>query len=353
MLPTSMKAVVTTGHGGMDKLEYRDVPVPAPADDEVLIEVSACGLNNTDIWLRTGAYGTDRDPDAITGTGRVPHRFPLIQGADVVGRIVSAGAGVDEKRIGERVICAHTMYREGPRGLEVAGSLGNSRPGGYAQYTAVPSSNAYRIDSPHTDAELATLPCAYLTAENMLETAGLESGETVLVTGASGGVGTALIQLAHARGARVVAVTSEAKMEAVRTLSPHAVVDRSAGDLVDAVGRELEDPQVDVVADVVAGPHFRDCLELLRGHGRYVSGGAIGGGVVEFDVRTLYLKYLTFYGVSGGMPWHFERVLEHLREGKLEPLLHATYPLAEIEQAQCHFVSKSFFGNLAVLPGPA
>ena len=150
----------------------------------------------------------------------------------------------------------------------------------------------------------------------------------------------------------MVAVTSGAKMEAVRTLLPHAVVDRSAGDLVDTVGRELKDPRVDVVADVVAGPYLRDCLSLLRGHGRYVSGGAIGGSLVGFDVRTLYLKHLTVYGVSGGMPWHFERVLEHLREGKLKPLLHATYPLAEIKQAQCHFVSKSFFGNLAVLPGP-
>lgn len=351
MLPKKMNAVVTTGHGGLDKLDYRQVDVPTPAAGDVLIRVSACGLNNTDIWVREGAYGTDRDPAAITGTGRVAHRFPLIQGCDVVGEVVAVGQGVAEERVGQRVICNFMTYAEGPRGLEFLGSLGNSRPGGYAEYTTAPAQCAYETHSAYSDPELATLSCAYMTAQNMLDTAGVGAGETVLVTGASGGVGTALIQLAHAREARVIVVTSELHYESVQTLSPHGIARRDQENLVDQVVALAGDGGVDVVADVVAGELFSDLLACLKVRGRYVTAGAIGAAVVPFDVRTLYLKFLTFYGVSCGMPSHFERVLELLEQGRIKPLLHSTYPLAEVRQAQTLFMSKNFFGKIAVLPG--
>ena len=345
-----MTAAVTTGHGGLEKLELQTVPVPDPAEGEVLIRVGACGLNNTDIWVREGAYGSDDDPDAITGTGRVPHPFPLIQGADIVGRISAVGANVSRSRIGERVICNFMTYTEGENGLEMAGGLGSSRPGGYAEFCAVPNENACLIESDYSDAELATFVCAYMTAENMLDTAGVTKNDTVLVTGASGGVGTALIQLVHARGARVVALTSKEKMESVNTLSPAAVIDRNDSNLRDSLFARLGQDKVDVVADVVAGKQFSNYLSVLRSHGRYVTAGAIGGPVVNFDVRTLYLRFLTFYGVSCGMPWHFEKILERLKAGQIRPLLHGTYPLSDIHQAQKDFMAKGFFGNLAVLP---
>lgn len=350
MTPDMMNAVVTTGHGGLEKLEFQEIAVPSPLSGEVLIRVRACGLNNTDIWVREGAYGTDDDPNAVTGTGRVPHQFPLIQGADIVGEIVEVGAGVSDSRCGERVICNFMTYSEGVDGLEMAGGLGSSRPGGYAQYCAVPNANAHLIQSDYSDSELATFVCAYLTAENMLETAAVGSSDTVLVTGASGGVGTALIQLAHARGAKVVALTSEPKLAAVSSLNPAAVISRDCDDLKQSLYENLGEHHVDVVADVVAGERFSNYLALLRRNGRYVTAGAIGGPVVSLDVRTLYLKFLTFYGVSCGMPWHFEKVLERLEAGQIKPLLHATYPLSEIHQAQKDFMAKEFFGNLVVLP---
>ena len=351
MIPNKMNAVVTTGHGGLDKLDYRQVDVPTPAEGEVLIKVSACGLNNTDIWVREGAYGTDRDPEAVTGTGRVAHTFPLIQGADVVGEIVAVGNGVPGERAGQRVVCNFMTYTEGPQGLEYSGSLGNSRPGGYAEYTTVPSAGVYETNSSYSDPELATLSCAYMTAQNMLDTARVEAGETVLVTGASGGVGSALVQLSHARGARVIAVTSAGHYESVQTLSPHGVARRDGDNLVDQILALGEDEGVDVVADVVAGPLFGDLLACLKVKGRYVTAGAIGSPMVAFDVRTLYLKFLTFYGVSCGMPSHFDRVLALLEEGKIKPLLHTTYPLSKIRQAQTHFMGKNLFGNIVVVPG--
>ena len=351
MIPKSMNAVVTTGHGGLGKLDYRQVDVPVPAAGDVLIKVTACGLNNTDVWVREGAYGTDRDPDAVTGTGRVSHPFPLIQGADVVGEIVALGDGVASERLGQRVVCNFMTYADGPQGLEYSGGLGSSRSGGYAEYTTAPSSGVYETNSVHSDAELATLACAYMTAQNMLDTAQVASGETVLVTGASGGVGTALVQLAHARGAKVIAVTSNKHLASVQSLSPHGGVCRDSGDLIDQVLALAPEGGVDVVADVVAGELFSNLLACLKIKGRYVTAGAIGSPKVAFDVRTLYLKFLTFYGVSCGMPSHFEKVLELLEAGSIKPLLHATYPLSEFKQAQSHFMGKDFFGNIVVLPG--
>ena len=150
----------------------------------------------------------------------------------------------------------------------------------------------------------------------------------------------------------MIAVTSERHHEAVQTLSPHGIARRDRDHLIDQVLSRSDQDGVDVVADVVAGPLFSDLLACLKVKGRYVTAGAIGAPVVGFDVRTLYLKFLTFYGVSCGMPSHFERVLTLLGEGKIKPLLQATYALSEIKQAQTHFMSKDFFGNIVVLPGP-
>ena len=352
MIPTTMKAVVTRGHGGFDMLDYTDVPVPEPKTGDVLVKVTAAGLNNTDIWNRIGAYGTDRDPDAVTGVGRKPGNFPLIQGIDVVGRIVGVGEGVEESRVGERVILNFVTYEPNPDALGFAGSLAQGLNGGYGEYLAAQSAQAYEIgDSPLSDAELATFPCAYMTGEHMLAEAGVKAGETVLITGASGGVGSALIQLVHARGARAVAVTSKAWADQVATLEPLAVVSRDEGDLVAAVTAAIGAPALEVVADVVGGPQFPDYLALLGPKGRYVTAGAIAGPVVALDLRTIYLKRLTLLGVSIGYRHHFEAVLGYIRSGKIRPLLARTYPLSEIRQAQTDFMAKGFFGNLVVLPG--
>lgn len=352
MIPTTMKAVVTRGHGGLEMLDYTDVPVPEPGAGDVLVEVGACGLNNTDIWLRQGMYGADDDAEAVTGWNREPMSFPIIQGADIVGQIVTVGAGVPESRVGERVIVNLALYAEDPAPdeLEFWGYVGAELQGGYAEYAAVPAGNASPIDSPFSDAELATFPCAYLTAEQMLERSALKAGETVLVTGASGGVGSALIQLARVREAKVIALTSAPKVGDVRSLGPRAVVLRDAPDLEAAITEAMGECRVHVVADVVAGPRFQELLALLRPNGRYVTAGAIGGPVVEMDLRTVYIKHLTLYGHNMGTREDFERLLGYIRDGRIRPLLAATYPLSEIRRAQERFMSKTFFGNLAVIP---
>jgi NADPH:quinone reductase-like Zn-dependent oxidoreductase len=149
ILPKTMKAVVLTGHGGLDKLVYRDdVPVPRCKAGEVLIDVTACGLNNTDVWVRLGAYGTDDDPQAVSTwrRGRSTLAFPRIQGADIVGRIAAVGSGVSDARIGERVIVDASIYNRDDDSLADIDYVGHGRDGGYAEYTSVDAANAHRID---------------------------------------------------------------------------------------------------------------------------------------------------------------------------------------------------------------
>ena len=157
--PATMHAVVLTGHGGLDKLEYRDdVPVPEPAPGEVLLEVSACGMNNTDVWVRQGAYGLEDDPEAVSTwrRGRSTLEFPRIQGTDSVGTIVAVGDGVSEDRIGQRVMVDFSIYNRDDDSLADIDYIGHGRDGGYAEFQTVPADHAHVVDSSITDAELAT-----------------------------------------------------------------------------------------------------------------------------------------------------------------------------------------------------
>ncbi len=231
-LPETMKAMRLTGHGGLDKLEWReDVAVPKPAAGEVLVRVGAAAVNNTDVNTRTGWYskavrgdtgsaaseGYDGASDADGGwSGALS--FPRIQGADCCGEIVAVGEGIDEGRIGERVLI-RPMYSPAGAGPDDLVTFGSERDGGFAEYATAEASNALRIDSALTDLELASFPCAFSTAEGMIQRAAL-GAERVLITGASGGVGSAAVQLAKRRGAHVTAVTSPGKMEALKALEP-------------------------------------------------------------------------------------------------------------------------------------
>jgi NADPH:quinone reductase-like Zn-dependent oxidoreductase len=342
-----MRAVLLTGFGGPERLDYRDdLPDPVPAAGEVRVRVGATALNNTDIWTREGKYGKPSDPDATAGWRGEALSFPRIQGADVAGRIDQVGAGVPEGRIGERVLLDPMLYEGGEREMVTTAYLGSERDGGFAEYVTVPASNAHRIDSGLTDAELATFPTAYTTALRMLKRARVGNGDTVLVTGASGGVGSALVQLCAVLGADVIAVVGAGKEERVCELGARATVRRDTSDLSAAVRRVA--PEVDVVADVVAGPMFSSLLQVLAPLGRYVVAGAIAGPVVETDLRTVYLRQLELVGSSFGTHEDFAEVVEYAAEGRLRPLVAGSYPLADLARAQHDFVGKQFFGKLVV-----
>jgi NADPH:quinone reductase-like Zn-dependent oxidoreductase len=354
-IPTTMQAVLLTGHGGLEKLVHAtDVPVPAPAPGEVLIEVTACGMNNTDVWVRQGAYGTDADPGAVATWRRWASSstlaFPRIQGADTVGRVVAVGAGVPAARIGERVMVDFSIYNTDGDSLADIDYMGHGRDGGYAEYMTLPAENAHVVKTDMSDAELATFCCAYLTAEQMLDRARVAAGERVLVTGASGGVGSGLVQLCRARGAVPYAVVSAGKEAKAKEIGAEAVIVRGGGDFVGDVEQATEGRPIDVVADVVGGPMFPDLLRLLRPEGRYATAGAIGGAIVQLDLRTVYLKHLELHGSSQGSRAAFRRLVRYIEDGKIKPLLAATYKLSDFHRAQTDFMAKHFFGKLVVVP---
>ena len=313
VLPNYMTAAVLTEHGGLEKLIVRDnIPVPKPKANEVLIHVGACGMNNTDINTRIGWYsksvgketnskGSSDSPDGFSEQdatwGGSAVVFPLIQGADVAGRIVAVGDDVSSERVGERILVDPWLRDPfDPEDRNLAAYLGSERNGGFAQYTTVPAENAFLIKSDLTDAELASFPCSYSTGEHMLHRVRLGEGEKIVVPGASGGVGSALVQLAKRRGAWVLAITSQEKMEPIRELGADAVLDRRQKDLEDQIQEILPGGEVDVVADVVGGPSFSMWMNILCRGGRYVTSGAIAGPIVELDLRTLYLKDLEMHG---------------------------------------------------------
>ncbi len=340
----TMSGVALTGHGGPECLVWRDdLPRPIPKAGEVLIAVAAAGVNNTDINTRVGWYSKgDSDADDASWTGEAL-RFPRIQGIDVCGYITAVGAGVDPERIGERVIVEPCLVEAGGEMRAQPWFLGSECDGGFAQFCAVAARHAYKVNSPLSDVALASFPCSYSTAENMLTRAELQSGETVLVTGASGGVGSAAVQLAKARGARVIVVTSPAKAHSLRELGADVIVDRS-DDYVAVLGHA----SVDVVIDLVAGDKFPSLLDLLRPKGRYAVAGAVGGPVVALDVRTLYLKDLRFFGCTVLEPEVFGNLVKRIEGGDIQPLVAAEFPLRDIAKAQAAFARKAYTGKIVL-----
>lgn len=359
ILPKTMHAVLLNGHGGFEQLEYRtDVALPQPDADQVLTQVAACGVNNTDINTRTAWYsksvtsgtndggsgGFDDASGDDGGWAGEALKFPLIQGADCCGYIVAVGAEVDNSRIGERVL-VRTMQDNHRTGKAFdCITYGSEMNGGFAQFAVAHHQEAYAVQSGWSDAELASIPCAYSTAEGMLHRAQV-GAERVLITGASGGVGSAAIQLAKRRGAEVIALAGAAKQDEVRAVGADQVLDRNA-DLVAELGKD----SVDVVIDLVAGAGWPQLPEVLKRGGRYATAGAIAGPLVELDVRTLYLKDLTFYGCTYQETAVFENLVGYIERNEIRPLVAKTYPLAEIVQAQEDFLAKTFTGKLVLLP---
>ena len=356
-LPDTMGAMVTMGHGELDQLVWHpDWPRPEPADGEVLIRVRACGLNNTDVNTRSGWY-SKTVTEATTGGafaevgeddptwGGAPITFPRIQGADVCGEIVAVGRGVDAARIGERVITDNWLRDPAaPHDKNRTGYFGSERNGGFAEYTTIPATNAVPVNSSLSDAELATFSCSYSTAEGMLTRAEVTAADTVLVPGASGGVGGALVQLAKRRGARVIALASEAKHPDVAALGADRVLPRAPDNLRAALGDET----VTVLADVVGGPYWSTLLDVIERGGRLTCSGAIAGPMVEFDLRTFYLRDLTFTGSTVIDPIVTRRLVQYIEAGDIKPALAATYPLQQLRDAQAAFIAKQHTGNIVV-----
>jgi NADPH:quinone reductase-like Zn-dependent oxidoreductase len=352
-MAANMRAVLLTGHGGYDKLDFRDdVPVPTMGPKDVLIRVAAAGVNNTDINTRIGWYSKAvaeaTDVGAASGIAGAQEdgwsgaafQFPRIQGADACGRIVAVGDEVDPVRIGERVL-VEPVFRGAGR-FDIL-YFGSEVDGGFADYTCAPSIHAHRVVSGLSDIELASFPCAYGTAENILTRINVQAGERVLITGASGGVGSAAVQLAKRRGAEVTALAADAKTEIVRSLGASRVVPRDAN-LEALFGQE----HFDAAVDIVGGSQFGSILNVLKRGGRYGVSGAISGPIVDLDLRTLYLKDLRLIGCTVLEPEVFGNLVSYIERGEIRPVVAATYDLSDIVKAQEAFLTKQHVGKIVL-----
>ncbi len=365
-MPSTMAAMLLTGHGGTDKLEYRpDVAVPQPGPGEVLVKVTATAKNNTDRKAREGLYPT-RDEGEVTSfamAGTPTLTFPRIQGADVAGRVVAVGAGVSADRVGERGLLDFNLYADDRRDINLTPDhYGHGADGGFAEYIAVPSDQFHAVANPElADAELAAMGmCSYQTGLHMLTAAGVRAGERVLVTGASGGVGTALIQMCRVLGARPFAVSQRDKAAALTGLGAEAVIDRCEPDtLVERVRDATGGRPIDAVMDLVGGgmtDRFIDTMifDMSRraDYPRLSIAGASGGNTSALMWTRVYLYQVRILGVSHGTRAEAEQLFGWIREGRIGPVLHGAFRLSELRTAEDYFVHRGndFLGKIVIVP---
>ncbi|MCP4008208.1 MAG: zinc-binding dehydrogenase [Proteobacteria bacterium] len=350
--PEVMSGVQLTRHGGPEALVWNEaIPVRAPESDEVVVRVKASGVNNTDINTRIGWYSTDvkdsteevkLDANIEDGgwAGALP--FPLIQGGDLCGDIVSVGDDVTGFEIGMRVTCPTNQPVPTQNEPTKFVAIGSEFDGAFAQYCTLPADRLFDVsNSPLSDVEIAALPCAFGTAWNLLSRSNVSDGDKVLITGASGGVGLAAVQLAKLRGAQVTGIASPAKQDVVRLSGAETIINRG----------ETPEPQAyTVVIDVVGGDHWIHFINALKPGGRYAVSGAIAGPVIEADLRTIYLNDITIFGCSFQPVKVFAELVGLINEGRIQPYISKTYPLREIATAQEDFQSKRFPGKLVLIP---
>jgi NADPH:quinone reductase-like Zn-dependent oxidoreductase len=360
-----MRAVWLTGHGGLECLDFRDdVPVPRPGWGDVLVRVHACAVNNTEINTRVGWYGATvdaavteavaingipRDASEPASWNRERVHFPRIQGAASAGEIVAVGGGVGEERIGNRVVVDPVIrdlsLKRWARGVEY---LGSERDGGFADYLVAPSVNALTAPETVSFAELACLPCAFQTAEEMQTRTRVTSGDRVVVSGASGGVGLANVLLAKLRGARVVAIGGASKVEALLRQGADDVVVRDGSDFLDQLRKKIGTRGADVVLDVVGGELVRPLWDTLDRAGRYATAGAIAGPQVSVDIRDLIYKDLEMYGIAFPEAEALKSLVAYAEAGRLRPVIDRVCPLERMREAQALFAAKRHVGKIVI-----
>lgn len=345
-----MRAIQVTGYGDVDKLQLVEIATPEPGDNEVLIQVKACAINNTEIWMREGAYGTD----SKSGWRPEGVHFPRTPGSDIAGTIVKAGNRVDKSMIGKDVVL-FPFTSSGQEGTEHISEdmsfIGSEYDGGYAEYVVWPAELCF--DMPLANyTESAVFSVSGMTAWHMTEQIQAHSGETIVVTGANGGVGSLNVQIASkVFGAKVIAIVGDlALTDKLKKLGATHVLSYKSAHLAKDI-LEVNGGPVDSVLDVVGDALFSTSLQVLKKGGKFCISGSAGGQHTDLDFRTLYLKHLTFYGSVLGTIEEFKRMLQAISEGKIEPVIDKTFPLEQAPEAQVYFKKTGKLGKIVLLPG--
>lgn len=339
-----MRAAIFYEHGGPEVVRVEQVSAPEPGPGEVRVRVGASSLNHLDLWARRGLPG-------------VP--MPHIGGSDVAGVVDAVGEGVKDVATGSRVVVDPSLHFEsyehqarGQRALPRFGVIGEHTQGGHAEYAVVPAANLVALPDGVAFETAAAAGLAYVTAwRGLMSRARVGTGDRVLVTGASGGVSTAAIQIARHVGAEVYAVTSGADNVArVRKLGADVVYDRSAGDWSKALWAETNKEGVDVVMDSVGEATWDRCVRALAVGGRLVTYGATTGPRAALDLRRVFWKQLSILGTTMGSPGEFRDVMALVFDGALTPAIADTLPLEETRRGHELLEAGAVFGKLVVKP---
>ncbi len=346
-----MKAIRYHEHGGPEVLRYEEVPRPVPGPGEVLVRVRACSVNHVDLRNRSAQGG-----------GRIG--LPRIPGADIAGEVAAWGEGVDARARGWEVgtaVLVHPAISCGRCPACLAGRenacpeirvLGWHRDGGSAEFVAVPAAVILPFPQGLGFAEAAAFPLVFLTAWHMLVArARVQPGDTVLVLGASGGVGSAAVQIASLLGARVLAaVGDDAKAERVAALGAERVINYAREDVPAAVLEATGGWGVDVVVDHAGLATWATALACLARYGRLVNCGATTGTRIEFDLREFYRRQISLLGSFLGTRAEMLRIIALVEKGRLRPVVDRVFPLAEAAAAHRYVEERRHFGKVVLVP---
>ncbi len=340
-----MKAVRIHQFGGPEVLTYEDIPDPQPRKDQVLVRVKACSLNHLDVWVRKGLPGV---------------KLPHIPGSDVAGEVAEVGEYVSGFKTGQRVLVA-PMHYCGHCAKCVSGLqnqcreftvLGNGVDGGNCELIAVPAANVIPIPDSLDFNQAASVPLVFVTAWHMLAgLAGVRPGQTVLVLGASSGVGIAAIQIAKLFHCRVITTAGdETKLEKAKALGADHGINHYKQKISEEVRKITNKEGVDIVVEHVGAATWDESLRSLRTAGTLVTCGATTGPNVGVDLRHLFARQLRLFGSYMGTMGELHEVLGHVFAGRLKPVLDRTFSLSEVRAAHEHLEKSQMFGKVVVNP---
>lgn len=342
----TMRAAVFEEFGGPDVVEVRDVPIPEPAAGQVRIRVEAAAMNHLDLWVRRGLP--------------IETPMPHIGGSDIAGVVDAVGPGAEDVPVGTRVVVdpslGYCWYDGQARGESFEDPpfriVGEHTQGGFAEYAVVPAANLLEIPDGFSAVDAAAAGLVFVTAWRALITrGGLRAGERVLVTGASGGVGTAALQVAARTGAKVFAVTGgPEKVRLARELGAHVVYDRQSADFSREVWRDTDKQGVHVVFDTVGESVWPQCLRALRVGGRLVTSGATTGSRGVTELRLVFWKQLSIIGSTMGTPTEFREVMRLVFDGTFKPVVSEVFPLEHARRAHETLEKGKVFGKLVLTP---
>jgi len=325
-----MKAAVIEKQGGIENIVYRDFPAPEVRAGDVLVRVKACGLNYFDIFVRRGMPG-------------MPVPMPFISGGDVAGEVAAVGSGVKHFKVGDRVLIDPATDE---------GMIGEELLGGMAELVRVPQGFVIPLDPRVNYLQAACIPANYGTTYRMLVTNGdVQKNDLVLILGASGGVGTACVQVAKSLGAQVIACAgSDEKCEQLKELGADYVVNYSTQNFSAEAWKISGKKGVDVCVNFTGGDTWVPSLKSLKPRGKLLTCGATAGFDPKTDIRYIWIRELRIIGSNGYTKEDVELGMMGVAEGRLTIPACKTFPLSELGKAQEMMESRQFFGKIVMIP---